>query len=124
VLADRYLRPAAAANGAQLQLWLATYGDHPDAAALHELLGCYHRVHTVDDAMAAARRLQRRLAWKALVLCMAFSLSKCAFVLGGPLRLCRLLDPPPLRLRRARAGGGADDALVWTFEATRGAVES
>ncbi len=39
VLADRYLRPAAAPNAAQLQLWLASYSDHPDAAALHELLG-------------------------------------------------------------------------------------
>jgi soluble lytic murein transglycosylase len=39
VLADRYLRPEAAASAPEVQSWLAQYADHPEALRLHDLLG-------------------------------------------------------------------------------------
>ena len=56
----RSLRPSPGGRGSALPLDYDTFASLKGAArreALHELLGCYHRVHTVDDAMAAARRL-------------------------------------------------------------------
>lgn len=38
VLADRFLRAPAAAAPEALRAWLAAYGDHPDAPAIHALL--------------------------------------------------------------------------------------
>ena len=39
VLAHRWLQPGAQPTAADLQAWLARYGDHPDAARVHALLG-------------------------------------------------------------------------------------
>ncbi|MBK1660987.1 lytic transglycosylase domain-containing protein [Paracraurococcus ruber] len=38
VLADRFLRPEAAPQAAEVQAWLARHADHPDAPAIHALL--------------------------------------------------------------------------------------
>ncbi|MDO9712307.1 lytic transglycosylase domain-containing protein [Paracraurococcus lichenis] len=39
VLADRFLRPGAHPQPAEVQAWLAQYADHPDAPGIHALLG-------------------------------------------------------------------------------------
>ncbi len=39
VLAHRWLQPGAQPTAADLQAWLARYGDHPDAPRVHALLG-------------------------------------------------------------------------------------